>query len=210
MNTILKNYLKKYYPNSKKDLFAVFLERGFSLLKKGGFNSMVTMQSWMSLKTYEKLRLNIFKNNHISNLLHMGNNVMGISLGTSATVFRNIKNNDFKAIYSKINYGDLNENLVPNIFPKQETIKICNLNKFKNIPGMPIAYGMSNNFIQNFNKGISINEISDFTGSQNKTANNDKYLRYHWEISKYDLGKKWIIYAKVWGSNPATTKKKIQ
>ena len=49
-----------------------------------------------------------------------------------------------------------------------------------------------------FNDGISIDDISEFTGSQNKTANNKKYLRYLWEVSyqKIGIGKKWVLYAK--------------
>ena len=43
--------------------------------------------------------------------------------------------------------------------------------------------------IENFKKGFSIDKISDFTGSQNKTANNKKFLRYSWEIDKHKLGK---------------------
>ena len=64
-----------------------------------------------------------------------------------------------------------------------------NVNKINEIPGNPIVYTLSQKFINNFNKGISIDKISDFTGSQNITANNNKYLRYHWEISKKDIDK---------------------
>lgn len=69
---------------------------------------------------------------------------------------------------------------------------------FSKIPGMPVAYWVSENFIRAFERGISIDSISDFTGSQHITANNDKYLRLHWEIdaNKVGMGKKWVYYAK--------------
>lgn len=59
---------------------------------------------------------------------------------------------------------------------------------FSKIPGMPVAYWVSENFIRAFERGISIDSISDFTGSQHITANNDKYLRLHWEIDANKVG----------------------
>ncbi|MDV2687226.1 Eco57I restriction-modification methylase domain-containing protein, partial [Alkalihalophilus lindianensis] len=52
MNPKLTKYLNDYYNNTKFDLFAAFIDKGFSLAKKTGFNSMVTMQSWMFLSSY--------------------------------------------------------------------------------------------------------------------------------------------------------------
>ena len=70
--------------------------------------------------------------------------------------------------------------------------------RFNAIPGAPIAYWVSDQFIDNFKKGISINSISDFTGSQNITADNEKYLRMWWEVNYRNIGvgKKWVRYAK--------------
>ena len=63
-------------------------------------------------------------------------------------------------------------------------------NNFLRIPGKAIVYWISDNFINTFDKGISIDTISDFTGSQNITANNSKYLRYFWEIDYNKIGEK--------------------
>ena len=62
---------------------------------------------------------------------------------------------------------------------------------------MPIAYWITEKMINNFSKGISIEQISDFTGSQNITADNDKFLRFFWEINQSDvLSMNWVFYAK--------------
>lgn len=71
-NEILKQFLQKNYPDSKSDLFAAFIERGFEFLKDGGFEAMITMQSWMFLSSYEKLRKKILKNYQIVNMVHLG------------------------------------------------------------------------------------------------------------------------------------------
>lgn len=72
------------------------------------------------------------------------------------------------------------------------------VNKFNKIPGAPIAYWISDKLIRPFSNSISIDNISDFTGSQNKTANNEKYLRRIWEVSneKIGKGKDWVFYIK--------------
>ncbi|WP_241827403.1 BREX-1 system adenine-specific DNA-methyltransferase PglX [Salinivibrio sp. MA607] len=88
MNADLKEFAKKNYPNSKSDLFAIFIERGFSWLKATGFNSMVTMQSWMFLSSYEQMRSSILTHRTIENMVHMGNGVMKIAFGTNATIFK--------------------------------------------------------------------------------------------------------------------------
>ncbi|MGC9351511.1 MAG: Eco57I restriction-modification methylase domain-containing protein, partial [Sulfurovum sp.] len=62
MNKELGDFVKARYPDSKSDLFAVFIERGFELTCKHGFMAMITMQSWMFLSSYEKLRLKKFYN----------------------------------------------------------------------------------------------------------------------------------------------------
>src|SRR5690554_2428633 len=56
MNAALKDFAKKEYPNSKSDLFAIFMERAFKLLNDRGYNAQINMQSWMFLSSYEKLR----------------------------------------------------------------------------------------------------------------------------------------------------------
>ena len=68
---------------------------------------------------------------------------------------------------------------------------------FSKIPGSPVAYWVSENFVRAFERGISIDSISDFTGSQHKTADNEKYLRMFWEVGKSSVNsKKWIFYIK--------------
>ena len=68
----LKKYLQKHYPDSKSDLFAVFIERGLEFTKEKGFLAMITMQSWMFLSSFEKLRIKLLKNHKIDTLVHLG------------------------------------------------------------------------------------------------------------------------------------------
>ena len=72
MNKALSDFVKKRYPDSKSDLFAVFMERTLELTKPHGFMSMINQHSWMFLSSYEKLRVKIIENERIDSLVHLG------------------------------------------------------------------------------------------------------------------------------------------
>jgi len=84
MDSKLSKYTKKNYPNSKMNVFAVFIERCNNLTKKNCYTSMITMQSWMFLSSFETLRKNILEKTTIKSLLQLGYGVIGIAFGTSA------------------------------------------------------------------------------------------------------------------------------
>ena len=198
MNPILKDYIKSNFPLTKTDLFAVFLEKGLEMIKDYGFNCMVTMQSWMFLSSFEKFRKKLIETTTISNLLHMDNMVMRIAFGTSATVFRKINLMNYNSTFYHVKLSDVENDIVNPLFFNDENNFIMKQCKFIKIPGNSIAYWVSDKFIDTFEKGICIDDISGHTGSQNKTADNEKYLRYFWEVSNEHVGidNKWIFYAK--------------
>lgn len=72
MNKELSDFVKSRYPDSKSDLFAVFMERTLELTKEHGFMSMINQHSWMFLSSYEKLREKIIKHHHIDTMVHLG------------------------------------------------------------------------------------------------------------------------------------------
>ena len=101
----LKTYVEKNYKDSKSDLFAVFIERCNEFTKKNCYTSMITMQSWMFLSSFETLRKNILKNNEIESLVHLSFYVIGITFSTTAFCLkkgiRNSQNNYFK-LFDKV------------------------------------------------------------------------------------------------------------
>lgn len=143
MNAKLSDYIKKYYPDSKSDLFAVFIEHGNEMVKRAGFNCMVTMQSWMFLSSFEKMRVNALQTKTITNLMHMENMVMGIAFGTAVTVFQNVAVHGYKGTYNQIKLQDI-ENDVPKQFPVSgNRFAQVSTDNFSKIPGSPVAYGLS-------------------------------------------------------------------
>ena len=72
MSSNLSEFVKQKYPDSKTDLFAVFMEVCNNRIKKNGCQAMIAMQSWMFLSSYEKLREKLLHSNNMISLLHLG------------------------------------------------------------------------------------------------------------------------------------------
>lgn len=117
MNAKLSAFAKDNYPDSKSDFFAMFIERGFDLILDGGYNAMVTMQSWMFLSSYEKMREKLLDEVTIECMVHMGNMVMGIAFGTAATVWNKSYRKNYKGAFCYVEYGDIDTDGKPVSFP---------------------------------------------------------------------------------------------
>lgn len=203
MGAGLAEFVKKQYPDSKSDLFAVFMERGLDWVKESGYTSMITMESWMFLSSFENLRKKVLNQTDITTMVHMpylgkGGTSLGINFGTAATVLCKQHIRGYIGTFDRISYYETDDDGVPFTFPvENEYYKKAKVDNFEKIPGAPVAYWVSEKFIEAYDRGISIDEISDFTGSQHKTADNDRFLRFIWEVqSKKIVEKEWIFYAK--------------
>ena len=210
MNSDLKDFAKKHFPSTKSDLFAMFIERGFGYAKpETGFNSMVTMQSWMFLSSFEEFRTRILCERTLQCMVHMGNGVMGIAFGTAATIFLNKHIDDFFGNFSFCEIDDICKTGAPKEFPVQnDRLKTTKLDDFKKIPGSPVAYWISNAFVNIFTKGQTLEEVA--TPRQGlSTSNNDLFLRQWFEVCYEKIefnandrsdaiasGKRWFPYSK--------------
>lgn len=200
MNATLSTYVKKNFPDSKSDLFACFMEKCGQLIKRNGLYAMITQHAWMFLSSYEKLREKL-KMHSIVDMAHLGarafDEIGGEVVQTTAFVSCGRRVADFKGTYVRLVdiVGEWEKEAAYRSGNHRYTAKQENFSK---IPGSPVAYWVSENFVRAFERGISIDSISDFTGSQHITANNDKYLRFHWEVNycKIGVGNKWVYYAK--------------
>lgn len=190
MSAKLSDFVKKNYPDSKSDLFACFIECGNKMVVRNGFNCMVTMQSWMFLSSFEKMRVKILQCNTIANLMHMENMVMGIAFGTAVSVFRKNYIKFYKGTYNQIKLADI-EKEKPKTFPvKENRFAQVSTDNFSKIPGSPVAYWLNNYDIFNLSTLASILQ----SGGRTKTHDNNLYVRNWWEPS-YGKETKWIPYA---------------
>lgn len=187
MNAKLSDFVKNNFPDSKSDLFATFIEKGLTLTKKNGFSSMVTMQSWMFLSSFENMRTKLLKCDNITNLMHMENMVMGIAFGTAVSIFRNCYVKGYKGTYNHIKLSNLikdeHDNDIPVSFPVMENrFAQVSTENFSKIPGMPVAYWVSENFIRAFENGRLLGEIAS-SKQGIATADNNRFLREWYEVN---------------------------
>lgn len=198
MNTALKDFAKKQFPDSKSDLFAMFIERGFAWCKDSGFNSMVTMQSWMFLSSYEAMREKLLQNRTIQTMAHLGSRafpeISGEVVQATAFVMQGKHLDGFKPVFFR---------LVDTEQDQKETELRSGLNRFdstiqddfKKIPGSPVAYWVSEKVREVFCKNSSIKDFSKgSTGLQ--TSDGERFIRIWSEISIKDLNLIWYKLAK--------------
>lgn len=195
----LSAYAKKHYSNSSTDLYAVFLERCHAYSLTNAFRAMITMHTWMFLGSYEKLRFNELRLNILS-LVHLGikafEEIGNDVVQTAAFITRKTDNLNYIAKFIRlVNYKNYQDK-------EKEYFNSgnCYLHKSKDflqVPGYTLAYWMNDAFIENFKKGNSIEYYGEFTGSQNITGDNEKYLRCFWEVTSSNVRLDyWVFYAK--------------
>ncbi|EKN4841112.1 BREX-1 system adenine-specific DNA-methyltransferase PglX [Yersinia enterocolitica] len=203
MNSGLKEFAKTQFPDSKSDLFAMFMQHAFSLLKENGFNAQVNMQSWMFLSSYEALRGWLLDNKTFITMAHLGARAFGQISGevvqTTAWVIQNNHTEFYKPVFFRL-VEDGEENKKNNLLKQVNCFKSTLQNDFKKIPGSPIAYWATLDFINSFLKlpalGTRAVKGLDTNGSI------DVFLRRWSEVSVYSfnaLGEdnsKWFPIAK--------------
>lgn len=180
-------FARENYFEAKNDMFAIFIERGNELALPGMFNCMVTMQSWMFLSSYEKLRKKILDTKTIETLLHMDNQVMGIAFGTAVVVLKTKKIENYKGTYNYIYYSDIVDD-TPVSFPivGNRYAQISD-EYYRDIPGSPIAYWISSKTRDAFLSEESIGTVAPPKQGL-ATADNERFLRLWYEVDVQKIG----------------------
>lgn len=188
MGAKLADFVKKNYPDSKSDLFAVMMERCDVLANQDRFTSLITMESWMFLSSFEALRSKINDLKTIVNMVHMpylgkGGTSLGINFGTAAVIMKKGHIKDYTAQYEYTVYYECDENGVPFVFPTiNERWKAARQEDFAKIPGAPVAYWVSQKMIDAFSSPHV--EKYDYPKQGLSTADNERFLRYWHEVEK--------------------------
>lgn len=197
----VNNFVKKNYPDSKVDLFAVFIERCGEMLKKNGYQAMITQHSWMFLSSYEKLRRKIQRLT-IVNMVHLGtrafDEIGGEVVQTTSFIINNSIFNAYKGIYCRL-VEPTTQIGKEEMFLKGENQYYTVQKDFNKIPGSPVAYWVNNSFRNLF--AHTLGEVCEIKKGSD-TGENDKYVRYWEEVNIGKIGfdashiKKWIPYLK--------------
>lgn len=187
-NPFTSKWMKKNYPDSCKDLCTAFIERGYSLAKGHGYAAMVTMQSWMFLGSFEKMRNDLIDGKSIVTMAHLGprafDAIGGEVVSVTADVLYNGRSGAKGAYFRLVD--------VAGSEPKRQALAEAIQNPdcgwfyradasaFHDIPGSPIAYWASEGLRRAF-KGKTIKDVA-FAGIGMRTGDNDRFLRRWHEV----------------------------
>ena len=211
MEEKIGEYASVNYPNSKTDMFAMFMETEF--VRRDGFTAMVNMHNWMTISSYEELRKSFMINNDIVVMSHLGPHAFeaigGEIVQTTAFVARKGAHGAKGVFYNLVDSSEKESDFfaIKNNKESDYLFKVSSSN-FKELPGSPYAYWISSALAKDFDKGESITKFVDtFQGII--TGDNPKYLRLWHEVvgeripfhasrmDEIDLSRKyWIPYNK--------------
>lgn len=210
MSAKLTDFVKKNFPDSKADLFAVFIEKCGQMAKRNGYQAMITQHSWMFLSSFEKLRTKLLAVD-IVNMAHLGarafEEIGGEVVQTTSFVFRKSHITDYKGEYCRL-IEPTSQQGKEDMFLSGENRYEADQSNFSKIPGSPIAYWLSTNMVNDFSLGTVLKENGD-TRQGMATSDNNRFLRLWTEVSNHSLGlncasaedairihKKWYPYNK--------------
>lgn len=193
MSAKLSDFVKSNYPDSKSDLFAVFMERCRQMAVNNGFQAMITQHSWMFLSSFEKLRTKLLTVD-IVNMAHLGarafEEIGGEVVQTTSFVIRKSHVADYKGEYCRL-IEPTTQQGKEGMFLAGENRYATDQSNFSKIPGAPVAYWVSDSMRSVFSKGVQLNTVASvFEGL--KTRDKDRFLRYWFEV----CSARWLHYAK--------------
>lgn len=183
MNAKLSEFVKSKFPDSKSDLFACFIEKCGQLAKPHGFYAMITQHAFMFLSSYENLRKKLMQKTTV-NMAHLGarafDEIGGEVVQTTAFVMTgHIK--DYKGTYARL-VDTVGENERRDLFLSGDKRFAAKQENFSKIPGSPVAYWVSENFIRAFENGRLLGEIAS-SKQGIATADNNRFLREWYEVN---------------------------
>lgn len=210
MSNKLTEFVKKNYPDSKSDLFAVFIERCGAMLNKRGYQAMITQHAWMFLSSYEKLRAKLLACDTI-NMAHLGarafEEIGGEVVQTTSFVFRNTHTKNYKSTYCRL-IDPTTQSGKEEMFLSGENRYHAAQSNFSKIPGSPIAYWVSDRILSLYCNYPALGSLAA-PRKGNSTSDNNRFLRLWHEIdsNKMNLGcteltrettltKRWFPYNK--------------
>lgn len=187
MSDKLSDFVKKNYPDSKSDLFAVFIERCGQLANLKGYQAMITQHAWMFLSSYEKLREKLMLSTTV-NMAHLGarafDEIGGEVVQTTAFVERKAHMNGYKGTYARL-VGIVGENEKRDAFLSHQNLYVSCADNFSKIPGMPVAYWVSVNTINAFDKPKLESGVNAVKGLD--TCDNDTFVRFWNEVDIHNI-----------------------
>ena len=188
MGARLAEFVKKQYPDSKSDLFAVFMERGREYAKANGYLAMITQHAWMFLSSFEKLRAKLMEIDTV-NMAHLGarafEEIGGEVVQTTAFVMQNRHVHGFKGMYARLIEPTTQDGKEEMFLDGQNRFS-ARQDNFEKIPGASVAYWVSENVRKCFEASEKIGTYASPRQGL-ATGNNEVFLKLWFEVNANDI-----------------------
>lgn len=189
MGANLTNFVKKYYPDSKSDLFAVFIEVCSRMVAEKRYQAMITQHAWMFLSSYEKLREKMMLTETV-NMAHLGarafEEIGGEVVQTTSFVRCRTHIDDYKGTYCRL-IEPTTQQGKEDMFLAGENRYFANQDNFAKIPGRPVAYWASTRALENY---VCMGSVSDMGEGRIGliTGDANRFLRLWSEVDFKRIG----------------------
>jgi type II restriction/modification system DNA methylase subunit YeeA len=212
LNGAMQGFAKENYPNSKSDLFAMFMERALSMTESRGMMAMINMQAWMFLSSYQKLRSKILSVGTILTMAHLGergfDTIGGAVVSTTAFVIKKLRKSCYSGVFLRLTEGrneaEKSRMAIEAVRSRQgDNFFIASGRNIEQIPEYPIAYWITPAIRSAFAnpKNSEFFDIKEGLG----TRDDPRFLRSFWEVSysklRFESGgsQKWVPVDKAGG-----------
>ena len=184
----VNNFVKKNYPDSKADLFAVFIERCRQMTVNNGFQAMITQHAWMFLSSFEKLREKMMLTETV-NMAHLGarafEEIGGEVVQTTAFVRCANHVEGYKGTYCRLIEPTSQQGKADMFISGQNQYRVGQIS-FSKIPGVPVAYWISPEVLKLFDER-TVGSIADAKSGMT-TTDNTRFLRLWEEVNCQKIG----------------------
>ncbi|MGR5333601.1 BREX-1 system adenine-specific DNA-methyltransferase PglX [Photobacterium damselae] len=192
MSLRLKTWAGKKYPDSKADLYTMFMERNLLLSIPSGMTAMVNMQAWMFLSTLEKLRTKLLSQVTFLSMAHIGprgfDSIGGEVVSTTAFVMSSLARPSFKGDYFRLvdgrNEQEKSSKLTEIVTSSCDDHHYrASANDFHVIPNNPMAYWVTDRVRTLFGEHEHVSKL--VSGKNGITSgDNDVFLRLWYEVDR--------------------------
>ena len=180
----VNDYVKRNFPDSKADMFAVFIERCGQMAKKNGYQAMITQHAWMFLSSFEKLRTKLLAVD-IVNMAHLGarafEEIGGEVVQTTSFVIRKSHIADYKGEYCRL-IEPTSQQGKEDMFLAGENRYAADQSNFSKIPGSPVAYWVSDIVPLIYTENPTLEKLADVKHGLS-TGKNEMFVRLWEEVA---------------------------
>ncbi|QGG41845.1 BREX-1 system adenine-specific DNA-methyltransferase PglX [Aeromicrobium yanjiei] len=187
MGDLLTNFAEENYGATRTDLYSMFMERAWRLTRPGGSWGVITPHGWMFQSSFADWRKRFLGRSRIATLTQFGRGVFGSDWASAAYVAVNVSPAaDSHATYRKLFERALDvrsRDLLERLFldPNYQRY-VVRQDSFLRIDGAPIAFSLGQDVLDLLARATPLSRYA--SPKQGLiTGDNDRFLRFWWEVS---------------------------